>query len=90
LNEKINKVKQRKEDLKMEKTRKTAVVLILSVAFGFALIWLVQAGPEVAGQSNPVTVGLVLCYSKDVTKKSPMMEHRANLNLFINATTGCV
>ena len=38
----------------MFKTRKTAVVLTLAVAFCFALIWLVQAGPE-AGPFDPVT-----------------------------------
>ncbi|MBC8232578.1 DUF1566 domain-containing protein, partial [bacterium] len=38
----------------MFKTRKTAVVLTLTVASCFALIWLVQAGPD-AGPLDPVT-----------------------------------
>ncbi|MBM3237576.1 DUF1566 domain-containing protein [Candidatus Poribacteria bacterium] len=38
----------------MFKTRKTAVILTLAVAFCFALTWLVLAGPE-AGPTDPVT-----------------------------------
>lgn len=38
----------------MSKTRKIAVALTLTVAFCFALIWWVQAGPE-AGPLDPVT-----------------------------------